>query len=163
AWARKVGQCRLGDCRRAYCHATGKCLSHIAGPSTDACMVRLTRFVRLIEPGALQFSPKITEKALKLFRCNSGNRWGSPMSHDATNILSLDRHRGPGTYAEALLVQSHEKEAAVLNFGWSTRENVICSKTTQGILESVINPNTMEVIHYWPNHRETVRRLVKVE
>jgi hypothetical protein len=23
-------------------------------------------------------------------------------------------------------------------------------KTTQGILESVVNPNTMEVIHYWP-------------
>jgi hypothetical protein len=90
------------------------------------------------------------------------------MSHDATNILWLDRHRGPGTYAEALLVQSHQKEAGArsakfLNYGWSTRENVIYSKTTQGILESLINPNTMEVIHYWPNHRERVRRLVKVK
>jgi hypothetical protein len=47
--------------------------------------------------------------------------------------------------------------------GRSTRENVICSTTTQGILESLINPNTMEVIHYWPSHRERVRRLVKVE
>jgi hypothetical protein len=90
------------------------------------------------------------------------------MSNGATNIISLDGHRGPGTYAEALLVQSHQKEAAArsakfLNYGWFTNENVICSKTTQGILESVVNPNTMEVIHYWPNHRERVRRLVKVE
>ena len=65
------------------------------------------------------------------------------MSNDATNIISLDGHRGPGTYAEA-------------------NENVICSKTTQGILESVVNPNTMEVIHHWPGLRERVRRLVKV-
>src|SRR6516165_9404475 len=99
--------------------------------------VWLTRFARLIEPSALQFSPKITEKALKLFRASSDNRWGSPMSNDATNIISLDGRRGPGTYAEALLVQSHQKEAAarsakILNYGCSTRENVICSKTTQG-------------------------------
>ena len=105
-------------------------------------------------------------KTLKLFRASSDNR--STMSNDATNIISLDGHRGPGTYAEALLVQSHQKEAAArsakfLNYGWSTNENVICSKTTQGILESVVNPNTMEVIHYWPNHRERIRRLVKVE
>jgi hypothetical protein len=84
------------------------------------------------------------------------------------NIISLDRHRKPGTYAEALLVQSHQKEAAArsakfLSYGWSTNENVICSKTTQGILESLINPSTMEVIHYWPSYRERVRRLVKVE
>jgi len=128
----------------------------------------LTRFARVIEPGALQFSPKITEKALKLFRRSSDNRWGSPMSNGATNIISLDEYRGPGTYAEALLVQSHQKEAAsrsakFVNYGWSTNENVICSKTTQGILESLINPNTMEVIHYWPSQRESVRRLVKVE
>src|SRR5262249_5922275 len=128
-------------------------------------MVRLTRFVRLNEPGPCNSAPQNTEKALKLFRRNRGS---APMSHNATNIISLDGHRGPGTYAEALLVQSHQKEAGArsakfLNYGWSTRENVICSKTTQGILESVINPNTMEVIHYWPSHRETVRRLVKVE
>ena len=90
------------------------------------------------------------------------------MSHDATNIISIDGHRGPGTYAEALLIQAHEKEVAsrsakFLNYGWSSNENVICSKTTQGILESLINPNTMEVIHYWPSQRENVRRLVKVE
>ena len=90
------------------------------------------------------------------------------MSNHATNIISLDGHRGPRTYAEALLVQSHQKEAGArsakfLNYGWSTNENVICSKTTQGILEFVVNPNTMEVIQYWPNRRERVRRLVKVE
>jgi hypothetical protein len=34
------------------------------------------------------------------------------MSNGATNIISLDGYRGPGTYAEALLVQSHQKEAA---------------------------------------------------
>ena len=90
------------------------------------------------------------------------------MSNGPTNIISLDGHRGPGTYAEALLIQAHEKEVAsrsakFLNYGWSTNENVICSKTTQGILESVVNPNTMEVIHYWPGHHERVRRLVKVE
>jgi hypothetical protein len=128
----------------------------------------LTRFARLIEPGPLQFSPKITEKALKHFGAIPPIAGGSPMSHDATNLISLDRYRGPGTYAEALLVQSHQKEAAfrsakILNYGCSTDENVICSKTTQGILESVVNPNTMEVIHYWPNYRERVRRLVKVE
>jgi hypothetical protein len=122
----------------------------------------LTRSARVIEPGALQFSPKITEKALKLFRCSSDNRWGSPMSNDTTNIISLDGRRGPGTYAEALLIQSHQKEAAArsakfLDYGWSTRENV------QGILESLINPNTMEVIHHWPGHHERVLRLVKVK
>jgi hypothetical protein len=88
------------------------------------------------------------------------------MSNGATNIISFDG-RGPGTYAEALLVQSHQKEAAsrsakFLDYGWSRRENVICSKTTKGILESVVNPNTMEVIHNWPSHRG-IRRLVKVK
>ena len=90
------------------------------------------------------------------------------MSNDTTNIISLDGRRGPGTYAEALLVQSHQKEAATrsakfLDYGWSRRENVVCSKTTQGILESLINPSTMEVIHHWPNLRERVLRLVRVE
>jgi hypothetical protein len=90
------------------------------------------------------------------------------MSNDATNIISLDAYRGSGTYAEALLLQADQKEAAFrsakfLNYGWSTNENVICSKTTQAVLESVVNPNTMEVIHYWPSHRQRVRRLVRVK
>jgi hypothetical protein len=89
------------------------------------------------------------------------------MSNAAGNIIPLDRFRGPGTYTEALLEQSHRKEAAArsakfVNYGWSENENVICSKTTHGILESLINPNTMEVIHYWASQRERVRRLVKV-
>ena len=83
------------------------------------------------------------------------------MSNYAENIISLNRIRGPGTYTEALLEQSHRKEAAArsaefVTYGWS------CSKTTQGILDSLINPNTMEVIHYWVNQRDRVRRLVKV-
>jgi hypothetical protein len=93
------------------------------------------------------------------------------MSNDAENIISLNRIRGPGTYTEALtealLEQSHRKEAAArsaefVTYGWSANENVICSKTTQGILESLINPDTMEVIHYWANPRDRVRRLVTV-
>jgi len=89
------------------------------------------------------------------------------MSNDAGNIIPLDRLMGPGTYTEALLEQSHRKEAAArsaefVTYGCSANENVICSKTTLGILEPLINPNTMEVIHYWASERERVRRLVKV-
>jgi hypothetical protein len=89
------------------------------------------------------------------------------MSNDAENIISLNRIRGPGTYTEALLEQSHRKEAAVrsaefVTYGWSANENVICSKTMQGILESLINPNTMEVIHYWANQRDRLPRLVTI-
>jgi hypothetical protein len=89
------------------------------------------------------------------------------MSNHVGNIVELDRFRPPRTYTEALLEQSHRKEAATraaefVTFGWSASENVICSKTTHGVLESLINPNTMEVIHYWASQREKVRRLVKV-
>jgi hypothetical protein len=89
------------------------------------------------------------------------------MSNNAGNIIPLDRFRAPGTYTEALLEQSHRKEAAsrsaeFVNYGWSANENVICSKTTHGILESLVNPNTMEVIHYWASQRERARRLVKI-
>jgi hypothetical protein len=89
------------------------------------------------------------------------------MSSDSGNIILFDRFRGPGTYAEALLEQSHQKEGAArsakfLNYGWSANENVICSKTTQGVLESLINPSTMEVIHYWASERKGARRLVRV-
>jgi hypothetical protein len=90
------------------------------------------------------------------------------MSNYAENVVPLDRFREPRTHPEVLLEQSHRKEAAArsaqfVNFGWSAHENVICSKTTHGVLESLINPNTMEVIHYWASQRERVRRLVKVE
>ena len=94
-------------------------------------------------------------------------RGNGPMTNHAGNIIPLDRFRRPGTYTVALLEQSHRKEAAArsaefVNYGWSANENVICSKTTQGFLESLINPDTMEVIHEWASHREKVRRLVKV-
>jgi hypothetical protein len=89
------------------------------------------------------------------------------MSNDAGNIIPLDKFRGPGTYTEALLEQSHEKEAAsrtakFLDYGWRTDKNVICSKTTLGILESHLDANTMEVDHYWTSYRENVPRVVKV-
>jgi hypothetical protein len=89
------------------------------------------------------------------------------MSNHAGNIISLNRLRAPRTYTEALLEQSHRKEVAgrsaeFVYYGWSANENVICSKTTQGILESLINPSTMEVIHYWASQGQRVLRLVKV-
>jgi hypothetical protein len=90
-----------------------------------------------------------------------------PMSNDTGNIISLDRFRGPGTYTDVLLGQSHRKEAAsrsakFLNYRCSATEYVICSRTTHGILESLINLSTMEVIHYWASQRDRQRRLVKV-
>jgi hypothetical protein len=89
------------------------------------------------------------------------------MSNEAGNTILLDRYRAPGTYMEALLEQSHRREAAArsagfVTYGWSATQNVICSKTTLGILESHINPNTMEVIHYWASQRDRQRRLMKV-
>jgi hypothetical protein len=73
---------------------------------------------------------------------------------DARKIISLESFEGPRNYPEALLEQSHQKEVAdrsakFLNYKYYITENVICSKTTQGTLESLINPNTMEVIHSW--------------
>ena len=89
------------------------------------------------------------------------------MSNDAENIIPLDSFRGHGTYTEALLEQSHEREAAArtakfLNYGWRTDKNTICSKTTLGILESHLDLNTMEIDHHWTSYRENVPRLVKV-
>jgi hypothetical protein len=89
------------------------------------------------------------------------------MSDHVGSIVLLDRFREPRTYTEALLEQSHRKEVAArsaefVNFGWSANENAICSKTTHGVLESLINPSTMEVIHYWAKQGQRVLRLVKI-
>jgi hypothetical protein len=89
-----------------------------------------------------------------------------PMGSDVTKVISFDRFRWPATYTEALLEQSHEREAAArsakfLDYGWRTDKNVICSKTTLGILESHLDSNTMEVDHYWTSFRENVPRIVK--
>jgi hypothetical protein len=118
-----------------------------------------------IEPGVLQFSRKFTGKA-ELLPCATIGGDG-PMSNDTGSIVSLERFTEAGTYSEALLEQSHRKEAATrsakfLNYRWSANEYVICSRTTHGILESLINPNTMEVIHHWASQRDRQRRLVKV-
>ena len=111
-----------------------------------------------IEPGALQFSRKFTGKAELFPSATIGG--DGPMSNNAGSITSLDR------FTE-ILEQSHRKEAATrsakfLNYRWSANEYVICSRTTHGILESLINPNTMEVIHHWASQRDRQRRLVKV-
>jgi hypothetical protein len=118
-----------------------------------------------IEPGALQFSRKFTGKAELFPSATIGG--DGPMSNNAGSITSPDEFTEAGTYSEALLEQSHRKEAATrsakfLNYRWSANEYVICSRTTHGILESLINPNTMEVIHHWASQRDRQRRLVKV-
>ena len=61
------------------------------------------------------------------------------------------------------LLRAHKKEAGRLgveftNFGWASDENGICSKTTKGILDSSINPNTMQVSHSWITYEERARR-----
>jgi hypothetical protein len=76
------------------------------------------------------------------------------ISAEARTIISLDSFKGSGNCPEALLAQSHQKEVAdrsakFLYYKSYINENVICSKTTKGMLESLINPNTMEVIHSW--------------
>lgn len=88
------------------------------------------------------------------------------MSNDTGNVISLDRFRGPGTYTEALLEQSHAREAAArtakfLNYGWRTDKNFICSKTTLGILESHLDSDTMEIDHCWISYRENAPREVR--
>ncbi len=64
-------------------------------------------------------------------------------------IISLDRERSTRN-----LFQEHENEAAdqgaeFLNHGWFSERNRIFSKTTNGILESRVNPKTMRVVHFW--------------
>jgi hypothetical protein len=61
------------------------------------------------------------------------------------------------------LAQAHDDEAARLgveftNWGWVTDETGICSKTTKGILESSIDPNTLLVSHNWITYEEKARR-----
>jgi hypothetical protein len=61
------------------------------------------------------------------------------------------------------LAQAHDDEAARLgvkftNWGWVTVETGICSKTTKGILESSIDPNSLLVSHNWITYEEKARR-----
>jgi hypothetical protein len=60
------------------------------------------------------------------------------------------------------LAPAHDDKAVELgveftNWGWATDENGICSKTTKGILDSSINPNTMQVSHSWITYEERAR------
>lgn len=56
------------------------------------------------------------------------------------------------------LFHAHENEVAdrgaeFVIYGWFSERNRIFSKTTNGILESLINPATMRVIHFWSHKR----------
>ncbi len=64
-------------------------------------------------------------------------------------IIPLDRERSARD-----LFHAHENEAVdhgaeFLSYGWFSERNSIFSKTTNGILESRINPKTMRVVHFW--------------
>jgi len=55
---------------------------------------------------------------------------------------------------EKLLWEAHEKEAKrsgadFYNFGWGADEASIASKTSKGILQSDIDPETGKVTHSW--------------
>jgi hypothetical protein len=67
-------------------------------------------------------------------------------------------HIAPGasgeTTREDKMLRAHETEATdrgaeCFNYGLSTDENCICSKTSNEILETTINPMTMKIHHVW--------------
>ena len=55
---------------------------------------------------------------------------------------------------EEILLSEHEAEAekqgaVIRNFGWAQDDFGICSKTSKGLLDSQIDPDTQEVRHEW--------------
>jgi len=63
---------------------------------------------------------------------------------------------------EEKLLREHESEAndrgaEFYNYGWSSGEHWICSKTAHGFLGSRINPKTMRVTHSWVSFAEHER------
>lgn len=57
-------------------------------------------------------------------------------------------------YLDELLVGSHMSEASrmnatITNLGWAQDEYGIASKTSKGLLESQIDPDTEKVSHRW--------------
>ena len=55
---------------------------------------------------------------------------------------------------ENILLTAHEKEAkrkkaTFGNFGWAMTETGIASKTSKGILDSEMDPDTLKVTHAW--------------
>lgn len=58
------------------------------------------------------------------------------------------------TDLEEILVKEHmaeakKKGAKIWNLGWAQEDFVITSKTADGLLESMIDPDTEEVRHEW--------------
>jgi hypothetical protein len=73
-------------------------------------------------------------------------------------IIDFDPYRKGVLSAEdralEALGRAHEQEAdrcgaEFYNFGWVNGENSITSKTSEGILDSEMDPATMKVIHHW--------------
>jgi hypothetical protein len=55
---------------------------------------------------------------------------------------------------EDILYTEHEKEikrkkAEIFNFGWGESDFGIASKTSKGILDSQIDPDTLKITHVW--------------
>ena len=55
---------------------------------------------------------------------------------------------------EQMLVVEHSaearnKNAKITNMGWAQDDYAIVSKTNKGLLESIIDPNTLKVKHEW--------------
>jgi hypothetical protein len=58
---------------------------------------------------------------------------------------------------ERMLIDEHQKEcerrgAEFTNFGKSQSDRVFFSKTTEGKLTSVIDPDTKKVSHFWEDY-----------
>ena len=55
---------------------------------------------------------------------------------------------------QGILYSEHERaarrnHAEILNFGWGQTDYGIASKTSKGILDSEIDPETLRVQHFW--------------
>lgn len=58
---------------------------------------------------------------------------------------------------EDKLFTAHQEEAdsqkaEIHNFGWGQSDYGICSKTSNGYLDSEINPETLEITHEWSSY-----------
>jgi hypothetical protein len=73
----------------------------------------------------------------------------------------------PDDPAEEKLLREHEAEAArqgaeFSNYGWGQSDYGLASKTTAGVLDSQINPETMEVTHTWETYEERERQRLRI-
>jgi hypothetical protein len=61
------------------------------------------------------------------------------MTHEEIEEKLLDAHQ----------VEADEHCTTIHNFGWGQSDYGICSKTSQGYLESEIDPDTLKITHSW--------------